>query len=194
MNHPPTAVGGCAKFLGHAQQPNNKTSPELASIASYAATVDRFIKVNRKRVFGDLSSAATDGPSRWKEFTSEAARERAQTGDNLNQIAFVWTRQGEVIGANFTFTGPSSDWAHLVMHYFREDGSLARIKAQLNTFYGELSVIRERCYSADGKLLRSTKKFLDLQTKKPKKPDQEFFDKEFPIFANVSALPFHNLP
>ncbi len=32
-----------------------------------------------------------------------------------------------------------------------------------------------------------------LKTRKPKKAGQDFLDQEFPIFTNLSALPFHNL-
>jgi hypothetical protein len=193
LNNPTTAVGGIARFLGQTQQSKTVPSPELASIASYSAEVDHFIKLNRKRVFGDISSGSSDQASRWKEFKSEAAREKAQTGDNLNENAFVWTRSGKVIGANFTFTSPSGDWAHYVMYYFREGGSLARIKAQLNTFYGDVSIVRDRFYSAEGKLLKSTRKVLDLKTQKPTKPPKDFFDEEFPIFRKIAELPFHKL-
>src|SRR5215510_15985990 len=111
-------------ILVHAQiKTNAPAKSDLQIIDSYAAGIDRFIKVNPKRVFGDMASA-DEAKSRWREFKTEAARQKAQTGDNLNQNAFVWTRKGTVVGANFTFTSPSGDWAQYVMHYFREDGTV----------------------------------------------------------------------
>jgi len=61
---------------------------------------------------------------------------------------------------------------HFIKYYYRADGSLAKIQARLNTFYGGVSVLRDRYYDGNGKLLKSTQRFLDLQTHKPiKKKD-----------------------
>jgi hypothetical protein len=180
---------------GHAQTNKTTTPPKaaLAEINSYTTEIDRFIKRNPKaRIFGDVSPASPNRTSRWREFKSEAARKKAETGENLNQNAFVWSREGKLVGANFTFTSPSGDWAHIIMYYFREDGSLAKIQAQLNTFNGEISVVRDRYYDPGGRLLKTTRKFLDLQTQKPKKPG-EFMDKPIPVYHKVAELPFHNL-
>jgi len=75
-----------------------KTTP--AEINSYTAEIDRFIKKNPKaRIFGDVSSAYTDRTSRWREFKSEAEQEKATTGENMNQAAFVWSREEKIVGA-----------------------------------------------------------------------------------------------
>lgn len=167
---------------------------QIAQIDTYSAQVDRFIKQNPKtlRIFADISGVDQTSPQ-WREFRSEKDREKASTGDNLNENAYVWKGSGRVVGANFTFQSPSGDWAHLIMYYFREDGSLAKIDAQLNSFYGEVSVIRIRHYSERGGLLKSSSRHLDLQTRKPKKPDADFIDQPIPVYRNVSALPFHKL-
>jgi hypothetical protein len=167
---------------------------QVATIDTLVAGVNRFIKVNRKsaRVFADVSGIEDSNPQ-WREFRNEDEMEKARTGDNLNEIAFVWTRASKVIGTSFTFTSPSGDWAHLVTYYFREDGSLAKISAQLNTFYGDLSVIRVQYFNDRGVVLKSTSKYLDLKTQKPKKPDGDFFDREVPVYGNVRELPFHKL-
>jgi hypothetical protein len=34
---------------------------------------------------------------------------------------------------------PSGDWAHFIMYYFREDGTLAKIQSQLNTTWPTIS-------------------------------------------------------
>ena len=78
------------------------------------------------------------------------------------------------------------------MYYFREDGSLAKIQAQLNSFYGDISVVRDQYYDPSGRLLKTTRKFLDLRTQKPKKPE-EFVDNPIPIYRKVTALPFRKL-
>jgi hypothetical protein len=165
---------------------------EVAKIDALAAEISRFIKQNPKssRVFADVSGA--DDNEQWREFRNEDEMEKARTGDNLNKIAFVWTRAGKVAGLSFTFTSPSGDWAHLITYYFRDDGSLSKISAQLNTFYGNLSIIRQLYFDKRGKLLKNTRQYVDLKTKRVKKPS-EFFDHSVPVYRNVQALPFHKL-
>jgi len=174
-------------FLSHYSTANAQTK-SFSEINSYTTEVDRFIKLNKKhRIFGDVANENSDDAI-WKEFKTQ------KTFDNAAcyQSAFVYSRNGKVIASNFMFTSPSGDWAHFINYYFRQDGSLAKIEAQLNTFYGDLSVIRHRYYDAKGGLIKSTRKFLDLQTKKPKKPG-DFMDNEIPLYKTVAELPFHKL-
>ena len=161
----------------------------LAQINSYVAEVNSYVKRNAKsrRIFADVADYEQT-PS-WREFKTEAEAEKAS---NLNQSADVWTRGGKVIAANLTFTSPSGDWAHLIMYYFREDGSLAKIEAQLNTFYGDVSIVRDQYFNNRGVRISSTRKFLDLKTQKPKKPG-EHFDHPVPVYSKVSELPFFRL-
>ena len=59
-----------------------------------------------------------------------------------------------------------------------------------------MTVIRERFYDGQGKLLRSSRQFLDMETKKKKKPGEdgeEFIDEPIPIYRTVKALPFYTL-
>lgn len=166
---------------------------QVAKIDALVAQINRFIKQNLKssRVFGEVSGV-DDKESRWSEFPSEDEMEKARTGDNLSKTAKVWTRAGKVAGTSFTFTSPSGDWAHLITYYFRDDGSLAKIQAQLNTFYGNLSIVRQLYFDKHGVLLKNTRQYLDLKTKRVKKPG-EFFDHSVPVYHNVSALPFQKL-
>jgi hypothetical protein len=171
---------------GHAQT-------TVAQIATRVKQVDRFVKTKPKaRFFGDMSSATEDEKAKWQEFKSAKAREDAGNGDNLSQSAEVWTKQGKVVRVDFVFTSPSGDWAHLITYYFREDGTLAKLEAQHNTFYGDVSVVRIQYFDAGGKQIHATKKILDLQTQKPKKPG-EFYDNPVTVFLRTSDLPFHTL-
>ena len=167
----------------HAQTPASVTS-----INSYTAEVNRFVKVNKKhRIFADVASEDNDKES-WKEFKSK----KAFNDTDSYQSALVWSRNGKVVVANFSFSSPSGDWAHYISYYFRDDGSLAKIEATLNTFYGDISVVRHSYYDSNGKPLKSTKKFLDLKTRQPKKP-VEFMENPVPVYLNVSGLPFSKL-
>lgn len=185
------ALALCQPFPGFAQTRNAKSV--VSAINAYVAEVDRFTKTNSKhRIFGDVSSALADENDLWKEFKSEKELEAAGTGENLNQSAFVWTRKSEVVAAKFTFTSPSGDWNHFINYYFREDGSLAKIEAQLNTFYGNISVIRHRYYNPDGRLIKSTRRILDLDTHRPKKA-ADFTDNPIPVYFHVPEIPFRKL-
>jgi hypothetical protein len=165
-----------------------QTKSPISEISGYTADVDRFVRATKKhRIFADVAKE-DDKQEIWKEFKSNKELEEH---DYYTQV-FVWTKAGKVIAANHVFTSPSGDWAHYVNYYFRADGSLAKIKAELRTFYGDLIVLRDRYYDANGKLLKSTKKFRDLTTGKPKKPT-DFFDQEIPVYLKLSALPFRKL-
>src|SRR5882724_672928 len=133
-------------------------SEEIAAIQTYCKSVDRFIRRNPKtlRIFANVASARKPRPD-WRQFKSEKQRQRAN-GD-LNENAYVWAMQGDIIGANFMFQSESGDWAHYVMYYYREDGSLAKITAELRTFYGRVTVVRELLYDPTGRRIASSKKF-----------------------------------
>ena len=181
-------IAGCQSF---AVAQTAKSS--ISEINVYTTAVERFTKVNKKhRIFGDVSSAKTDKTDLWKEFKSEKQLEDTGDGENLNQTATVWTKQGKVIAAKFNFTSPSGDWNHFINYYFREDGSLAKIDAQLNTFEGNVSVVRQRYYNSNGRLIKSTQTFRDLETHKPRK-SADFMDNPIPVYLKVSDLPFHQL-
>ena len=184
-----------ASFHGQTKKTASSPATEIASIERYAAELDRFAKRNEKsaQIFADISSATTDEKSNWKKFKTAKEREDASTGDNLNEQAEVWKREGKVVATNMTFGSPSGDWAHFVTYYFRDDGSVAKIHGELNTFYGDLRVVSDHYYSQDGKLLKTKRLFLDLKTKRPKKPGDYQPKKSEPVYKKVSELPFFKL-
>ena len=165
-------------------------SVEVSAIDAYGKQIDSFIKHNpkRHRIFSNMSDNDTE---RWREFRSQRQLDKAKEG-NIDETAFVWSKSGSVVGANFTFQSGSGDWAQYVMYYFRADGSLAKIQAQLNTFHGNVSVARDKSYSRSGKVLREITRYLDLKTQKPIKP-ADFMDEEIPVYQNVRKLPFFKL-
>jgi hypothetical protein len=167
----------------------SRGAAELAAINTYARQVDRFIKLNnkRRRVFGDVG----DEQENWREFKGQVAKGETDP-DDLDDVAYVWLRQGKVVEVFFTFQSGSRDWGHFVTCYFREDGSLAKIHSRLNTFYGSVTVIRDQYYGASGRLLKKTARYLDIQTQKPKK-NPNFHDEPTPVYLNVRKLPFFKL-
>ena len=108
-------------------------------------------------------------------------------------MAYVWRERGRLVAANFTFTSGSGDWVHYIDYYFRPDGSLAKIDADLNTFYGHLTALRTLYFNKSGKLLRKISHFYSMSDKKSIKPNEEFTDEKIYIYKKVSQLPFASL-
>src|SRR5436190_19551210 len=67
------------------------------------------IKYQGLRIFANVAPGIERVPDDWRRFKSEEKRDAAETGDNLNENAYVWTKDGKIIGANFTFQSPSRD-------------------------------------------------------------------------------------
>ena len=184
-----------ATLQGQTQKASTTPAVEIAGIDRYATQLDQYAKRNEKsaQLLGDISSASTDEKSNWKKFRTAKEREDAATGENLNQQAEVWKREGKVIATNMTFGSPSGDWSHFVKYYFREDGSVAKIHGELNTFYGDISVVSDHYYSQDGKLLKTKRLFLHLKSKRPTKSRDYQPKKSEPVYKKVSDLPFFKL-
>lgn len=165
---------------------------EIKRIDAYIKRLDALGKKagDPHMVFADGSDYNENKP-KWRRYNSKKEFEKAQETGEFHGIAFVWRKGARIVMTNFTFDSPSGDWAHFVYHYFREDGTLAKVEARLNTFYGNMTILREFYFARNGKLLRKTVKYLDLQTQKPKNPkDGDFFDNEVKIFKKTGNLPF----
>jgi hypothetical protein len=158
------------------------SSAEVSQIKTYTTEIDRFSKGRKFRTFGVFYEK---DKGTWRELKGKADHQ-------LDESCDVWTRDGKVVLAFFGFTSESGDWYHFIKYYYRDDGTLAKIQARLNTFYGNVSVLRDRYYDASGKLIKSTRRYLDIQTHKPVK-SANFHDEPIPMFSKASALPFHRL-
>lgn len=163
---------------------------EIRRIDNYVKQLNAYTKRYKKPhlIFADTSQ--TDKP-KWKRFASEEALNKVVTYN----IAFVWRKNGRIVKANFTLFSESGDWAQYVYHYFRADGSLAKLESELRTFYGDMIVIKNFYYDSKGSLLRKRTRYFDLRSKKPIKPREEanelVFD--FDTYKSVRRLPFINL-
>ena len=85
---------------------------------------------------------------------------------------------------------------HDVDCYFREDGTLAKVEARLNTFYGRVTAVREKIYGERGELLQADERFYRLGTKRRVRPNvgkDEFIDEPIPIYKTARDLPFYHL-
>lgn len=168
----------------------------IAQINKYAKSVLSLMERTKQRIFADVSSDARK--PNWKEFKTEKKREGADTGNNLNENAYIWTKEGKIVSATFTFQSPSRDWAHFVTYYFRPNGTLAKAESTLNTFYGNVTAERNYYFDSKGKILKQDVNYLDLKTQKPinlkeRIKTEEFFDREVKFFKNTNKLPFIKL-
>src|SRR5436189_2245700 len=169
----------------------------VAQITSYAKSIDRMTDRRKEPdlVIADVSDYATEKPE-WRKFKSvkelEAFREKTET----YTVAYNWRSNSKIVSSVFTAFSPSGDWAQYVTHYFRPDGSAAKINAEMRTFNGDYIIIREYYFGARGNLLKKTAKYLDLTTKKPKKPTAEMLDEKSDFYRadyykKVSLLPYY---
>jgi hypothetical protein len=178
--------------MGQSQKNAARQKRELTAVGSYAKSIDQFTKRNarKRRIFG-IVPGEEDKPDKWAEF--KYVRQAVQA--NLHDSAYVWLKNGKVVAAQFSLTNSSGDWYHYVNYYFRADGTLAKIHAQLNTFAspdGGISVVRDKFYGSNGKLLHTAIRYLDLKFQKPKNRE-EFMDQPITDYRTVRDLPFLKL-
>ena len=165
---------------------------EIKKIDSYCKSVDSFVKKHKspQLIFADVSQTEKE---KWRKFQSEKALEKFREDTETYSISYNWLKKKKIIFASFTFFSESGDWFHYIDYYFHPDGSLAKIDADLKTFYGNLSALRTLYFDKNGKLLRKSSKFYSIYTKKEIKPDRAFIDEEIYIYKKLSQLPFATL-
>jgi hypothetical protein len=186
-------------FLPISAQTNKKA--ELKRIEAYCKTVDAFTKryKNPQSIYADTSDYNENSKPKWRKFASEKALEKFREKSETYTIAYNWLQRGKIIKSNFTLFSPSGDWANYVYHHFREDGTLAKAESEMRTFNGDLIIIQDFYFDRNGRLLKKTVKYLDLQTQKPIKPTKEFlenkgdFSSDVEYFKKTSKLPFAQL-
>jgi len=186
-------------FLPVGAQTNKNA--EIKRINAYVKTVDTFVKryKNPHLIFADISDYNDDSKTKWRKFASEKALEKFRDQTETYTIAYNWLQRGKIVKSNFTLFSPSGDWANYVYHHFREDGSLAKVESEMRTFNGDLIIIQNFYFDRQGRLLKKTVKYLDLQTQKPIKPTKEFlagkadFSDDVEYYKKTSKLPFANL-
>lgn len=182
-------------FYCHFVSAQTGKKAEIKRIDAYCKTLDSFVKKHKgaQLVFADVSDY-NQNKQRWRKYNSEKEFEKAREKVEAYNIAYVWRKNSKIVMTNFTFSSPSGDWVHYIHHYFREDGTIAKVEAQLNTFYGNMTILRRFYFNRKGILLRKTTKYLDLQTQKPKRyKGQDFYDNEVKIFKKINTLPFISL-
>jgi hypothetical protein len=171
--------------------------PAIREIDAYVKTVDAIVKRHKDpdRVFADPADM-NSSREKWRRFASVKALDRFRKKSETYSIAYNWLGSGKIVASNFTLFSASGDWAKYVNHYFRPDGTLARVDTDYRTFMGDFVVLRSRYFDSKGKQIASSVKYLDLTTRKPKDPGEGVMGddpKEAEYYKKVSKLPFARL-
>ncbi len=173
-----------------------QTDKLVKPIEDYVKTIEDFVEKQGKKhpLIADVSDYTKSKKPIWKKFASEDEFEKAREAEEVYTIAYIWQKNGKTVAVNFTYSSPSGDWVQFVLGTYRADGTLAKVDARLNTFYGDASVLRTFYFDAKGKKLKETVKYQDLQSDETFDPKtRDFYDQEVEIYKTVNTLPFANL-
>jgi hypothetical protein len=176
--------------------------PAFAQGAGQIASTDRYV-ASVKKITGSAKqpkivvadTAAYDARRPlWRKFASEKALEKFREARETYTIAFNWKSGGRLVASNFTTFSPSGDWTQYTFHFFREDGSLAKVEGELRTFYGDYIVRRTYYFSPEGRVVSSSVRYFDLVTGKPKRPADGVSEMgSWTYYTTVGKLPFASL-
>jgi hypothetical protein len=169
----------------------------IREIDNYVRSVKKVTAGTKNKIViadtGDYEASRTD----WKRFASESALEKHRKTSETYSIAYNWKKDGKVVASNFTDFSPSGDWTQYTFHYFRPDGTLAKVEGELRTFNGDWIVNRDYWFDNHGNQIKKLSKYRDLNTKKPKKPTRDIKDDtgifSVTYFKSVKQLPFASL-
>jgi hypothetical protein len=175
-------------------KPTTKSS-EVAAIDAYCQELDDFKKSqrNRARILG-AEVDQTDIP-KWKEFKSRRAREK----EFFEDVADVWMKNGKPLVAELNSETNSGDWSKFVQYYFRDDGTLAKMRTTFAGFmvfseHGGGRIVQERIYSSKGKLLQKRLHCFELEKKhRPIKCSGDYSNYDGTYYRRAQNLEFYGL-
>jgi hypothetical protein len=150
----------------------------------------------KTRLFVETSGVVLPKPREgsWRELGGQVELESLEKGAAPpNTEAVVKTAKGATL-VQMYFQDTSATWAQLVDYCYRSNGTLARVAGTYNTLAAEpagagLRRRRTTYFDADGKVISTKTRLLDLDTDKPRE-DAGFVDKDDPAYPALRALPF----
>lgn len=171
---------------------------EIKQIDEYTRSIDKITKGRQEPDLIFADTAQDEEKPKWQRFSSTKDLDKFRETTETYTVAYNWRAKRKIVASNFTLFSASGDWAKYIDHYFRSDGSLSKVRSELRTFYGDYIVIEDIYFNSRGRLLKRTVKYLDLTTKKPKKPTSDFFSdnttaSEADYFKRTDLLPFAKL-
>ncbi len=94
--------------------------------------------------------------------------EQEQSANHGNSVGSALVRDGHIVVGRLTFQSESGDWANYVEYCYRPDGTLIHLHALLNTFHGDMRVVRDSSYDYTGVQTAHSQVTYELGTLKPK--------------------------
>ena len=174
-----------------------KKEDKVMLLEYYAKKIESFVTKEGKPhvIFADIADYNKADKPIWKKYNSEAEFEKARDTNESYTIAYIWKKDGKNVLTSFTYSSPSGDWAEYYFHTYLNNGTLAKSVKELRTFVGDVIVTESKIYDHNGVVLKKTKTFVDLNTKKKIKESDANYQKMDvgTIYKNVSALPFLNV-
>jgi hypothetical protein len=171
---------------------------EVKTIDAYVKKVDAYVKShkNPNLVFADTADIEEKN-SKWKKFASDKALDDYRKKSETYEICYAWQQSGNLTEASGTMFSPSGDWVQYIYHYFREDGTVAKVESDFRSFNGDIIIERSLYYDKKGKQIKTTTQYRDLKTRKFKKPDSAagFASSmnKFDVYKTTKKLPFAHL-
>jgi hypothetical protein len=169
---------------------------EMRRIEAYAKSVDARFKRTKTPdlVFADVADYQENKPE-WRQFATPAELDKFRDSSETYSVAYNWRRSGAIVRSNFTLFSPSGDWTQYLNHYFRPDGTLAKLRSEMRTFAGNVVLIEELYFDRGGQRIGSKKTYLDLTSNKPKTKSQiaelrETYLDETAFYKTRASLPF----
>ncbi len=177
-----------------AQNPSVE-DPALTAVRDYVKSVSEFSNKQGSPhlIIADVSDYNENSKPVWKKYVSEEELENSREEEESYTLAYIWFQDEIPVAVNFTYSSPSGDWALYVEYAFRKDGSAAGIRRELRTFQGNIIVTRISLLDENGKVLKETKEFTDLETQKPVPATTNFADMEVDIYKTVKEIPFASM-
>jgi hypothetical protein len=171
------------------------TTSEVAAIDAYCKVLDDF--KNNKRNHAHILGGEADETDvlKWKEFKSRGEREKTFFEDTAD----VWMKDGKLVVAELYSETNSGDWSQLVQYYFRDDGTLAKMRTTFAGFmvfseHGGGRIVQERIYSSKGKLLQKRLHCFELERKhRPLKCSGDYSKYDGTYYRRAQNLPFYGL-
>jgi hypothetical protein len=163
-----------------------------SAIDRAVSEADRYAKAHGpQRIFAQLG-CTNDEATGWRELKSVQDFRKEASEAQCSYVALVTLQDGSVLLVHEELG--NGDFFILATHYYRRDGTLAFVRSRLDTFHGNVSVLRTAHYDARGVVLRRSQRVLDLKTQKAVDPAKKpFMDSPTPLYRTTSELPFFHL-
>jgi hypothetical protein len=141
-----------------------------------------------------------ESESHWVSFASKEEAEKAQP-KGLWKGAWVYREGDRVQLVEMEIKTPTKEWVQKITYYFRPDGTLQKAHSDFRTFgaYEKkkgpehqflAKVLRDRFYDGKGKCIKKSTPRISDATNHRDVRDVVFTDGAWPLYPNVSGLPF----